>query len=185
MCLDTFFWKYQRAIIEYLNQGHSTMLEQHTQNLATRGNKKYCAHLHHTLSALKRDFPASLVAPLPNLNQANLPFSNHTYTKSTPNHIHHHYTPSATPTHTTHTTHTISSTAPTYTVTPRFVDRLHWSDGAADQIERYAGWWTKIGMIGLPPQARVKGVGRHNNWICNMVIIIFISYYLYTHSNNI
>ena len=32
-------------------------------------------------------------------------------TKSTPNHIHHHYVPSATP---THTKHTISSTSPTY-----------------------------------------------------------------------
>ena len=27
---------------------------------------KYCAHLHRTLSALKRYFPASLIAPLPN-----------------------------------------------------------------------------------------------------------------------
>ena len=26
---------------------------------------KYCAHLHHILAALKRNFPASLVAPLP------------------------------------------------------------------------------------------------------------------------
>ena len=34
-----------------------------------------------------------------------------TYTKSTLNHIHHHYSHSVTP---THTTHTISSTAPTY-----------------------------------------------------------------------
>ena len=30
-------------------------------------------------------------------------------------------------------------------------------------MEGYAGWWTKNGMIGLPPQTRVKGVGRHNN----------------------
>ena len=47
----------------------------------------------------------------PRLIQTNLPSSNHTYTKSTPKHIHHHYTPSVT---STHTTHTISSTAPTY-----------------------------------------------------------------------
>ena len=73
---------------------------------------KYCAHLHHTLVALKRHCPTSLVAPLPNSEQTNLPSLNLTYTKSTPNHIHHHYPPSATP---THTTHTISSTAPTYT----------------------------------------------------------------------
>ena len=71
---------------------------------------KYCAHLHHTLAALKRDFPDSLVAPLPNSEQTNLPSSNHTYTKSMPKHIHHHYAPSVT---STHTTHIISSTAPT------------------------------------------------------------------------
>ena len=70
-----------------------------------------CTHLHHTLGALKRDFPASLVTPLPNSEQANLPSSNHTYTKSTPTHFHHHCAPSVT---STHTTHIISSTAPTY-----------------------------------------------------------------------
>ena len=72
---------------------------------------KYCAHLLHTLAALKRNFPASLVAPLPNTEQTNLPSSYHTYTKSTPKHIHLHYAPSVT---STHTTHIISSTAPTY-----------------------------------------------------------------------
>ena len=45
------------------------------------------------------------------VEQTNLPSSNHTYTKSTPKHIHHHYAPSVT---STHTTHIISSTAPTY-----------------------------------------------------------------------
>ena len=54
---------------------------------------------------LKRYFPASLVLNLPN-SEKNLPSSNHTYTKSTPNHIHHHYAPSVTPTP-THTTHTL------------------------------------------------------------------------------
>ena len=38
-----------------------------------------------------------------------------------------------------------------HTVTPVFVDRPRWSDGVAGQMERYAGWWTKGGMIGLPP----------------------------------
>ena len=41
----------------------------------------------------------------------NHPSSNHTYTKSTPNHILHHYAPSVT---ITHTTHIISSIATTY-----------------------------------------------------------------------
>ena len=34
-----------------------------------------CAHLHHTLAALKRYFPASLVAPLPKSEQINHPSS--------------------------------------------------------------------------------------------------------------
>ena len=87
---------------------HASIVSRH---LATRENKKYCAHLHHTLAALKRNFPVSLVAPFPNSEQTNLPSSNHTYTKSTSKHIHHHYTPSTT---STHTTQIISSTAPTY-----------------------------------------------------------------------
>ena len=46
-------------------------------------------------------------------------------------------------------------------VTPGFVDRTSWSDGAAGQMEGQAGWWTKSVMIGLPPsQTRVKGVGK-------------------------
>ena len=67
-------------------------------------------HLHHILAALKRYFPVSVVAPLPNSEQINLPSSNHTYTKSMPKHIYHHYSPSVT---STHTTHIISSTEPT------------------------------------------------------------------------
>ena len=85
---------------------HTSIVSRH---LATRGNNKI--HLHHTLASLKRDYPASLVAPLPSSEQTNLPSSNHSYTKSTPKHIHHHYAPSVT---STHTTHIISSTTPTY-----------------------------------------------------------------------
>ena len=96
---------------------------------------KYCAHLHHTLSALKRYLPASLVAPLPDSEQTNFPSSNHTYTKSTPNHIIHHYAPSARPTHTRHTSLQLHPHTH-HTVTPGFVDRPHWSDGAAGQMER-------------------------------------------------
>ena len=52
-----------------------------------------------------------------------------------------------------HTTHIISSTAPTYAphchhiVTPGFVDRPHWSDEAAGQMEREAGCWTKTNKV--------------------------------------
>ena len=51
-----------------------------------------------------------------------------------------------------------------HTVAPGFVDRSRWSDGAAGQMERYAGWWTKNGMIKLPSlQTKIKEVGKHNN----------------------
>ena len=70
-----------------------------SRHLATRGNNKILHTLHHTLAALQRYFPASLGAPLPNPEQTNLPCSNHTYTKLMPNHMHHDYAPSATPTH--------------------------------------------------------------------------------------
>ena len=87
---------------------HTSIVSRH---LATRGNNKILrTPLPHTSSSEER-LPASLVAPLPNPEQTNLLSSNHTYTKSTPKHIHHHYAPSVT---STHTTHIISSTAPTY-----------------------------------------------------------------------
>ena len=101
------------------------------------------------------DFPT----PLPNTEQTNVPSSNHTYTKSTPNHIHHHYASLQHP----HTSYLQLHPHTHHTVTPGFGDRPRWSDGVAGHMERYAGWWTKSGTIELPPQTRVKGVGRHNN----------------------
>ena len=45
-----------------------------------------------------------------------------------------------------------------------FVDRPRRSDCTAGQMDGEAGWWTTSGNIGLPPLARVMGVGRqHNN----------------------
>ena len=119
---------------------------------------KYGAHLHHTLSALY--FPFSLVAPLHNSEQINHPSSKYAYTKLTPKHIHHHYAPSVT---LTHTTHIISSTAPTYAPHSHhyiFVDISCRSECTAGQMDGEAGWWTTSGRIGLPPLASVMGVGR-------------------------
>ena len=79
--------------------------------LATRDNNKKIAHLHHTLPALTIYFPVSLVASLANSEQINHLSSYNTYTMYTPNHIHHHQTPSVTP---VHTAHIISSIAHTY-----------------------------------------------------------------------
>ena len=55
-------------------------------------------------------------------------------------------------THDTHHTHHI--------VAPGFVDRPCRSDCTAGQMDGEAGWWTTSGNIGLPPLARVMGVGR-------------------------
>ena len=100
---------YPHTITTYIKTNmrhiHASIVSRH---LATRGNNKI---LHHTLAALKRCFTVSLIALLPNSEQINHPFSNHTYTKSTPNHIHHHYAPIVT---LTYTTHIIYSTALTY-----------------------------------------------------------------------
>ena len=112
---------------------------------------KYCAHLHHTLAAMKRHL---LVAPLPNSEQINHPFSNHTYTMSTLTHIHHHYASFVTHTHTLslqlhpHRHHV---------VTPGFMDKPRQCDETTVQMDGEAGWWTWSGKIGLPPLARVKG----------------------------
>ena len=55
------------------------------------------------------------------------------------------------------------------------MDRPRWSDAVAGQMEGYAGWWTKTGMIGLPPQTMVNGVGRHNNeWVCEFTFALDI-----------
>ena len=95
----------------------------HTCNYPQEAIRKYCTHLHHTLAALKRYFTVSLVAPLPNKNK-NHPFSNHIYTKSTLNKIHHYYASFVT---LTYITHIISSIAPTYAPhchpAPGFVNR--------------------------------------------------------------
>ena len=87
---------------------HTSIVSMH---LATRCNNKILRTPPPQLAALKRYFSASLVAPLPNSKQINYPSSSQMYIKSTPNHIHHHYVPSVT---LTHTTHIISSTAPIY-----------------------------------------------------------------------
>ena len=87
---------------------HTSIVSRH---IATRGNIKILRTPPPHTSSSEEILPASLVAPLPSSEQTNLPSSNHTYTKSTPKHIHHHYAPCVT---STHTTHIISSTAPTY-----------------------------------------------------------------------
>ena len=78
---------------------HTSVVSWH---LATRGNNNILRTTPPHISSSEEILPASLVAPLPNSEQMNHRTSNHIYTKSTPNHIHHHYVPSVTLTHTTH-----------------------------------------------------------------------------------
>ena len=47
-----------------------------------------------------------------------------------------------------------------YIVAPGSVDRPRRSDCTAGQMDGEVGWWTTSGNIGLPPLARVMGVGR-------------------------
>ena len=59
-------------------------------------------------------------------------------------------------------THTLSLQLHPHThhiVTPGFVDRPRGSDCTASQMDGEAGWWTTSGKIGLPPLARVMGLG--------------------------
>ena len=51
-------------------------------------------------------------------------------------------------------------------VTTGFVDRPRRSDCTAGQTDGEAGWWTTSGNIGLPPLARVMGVGRQQQHEC-------------------
>ena len=53
-------------------------------------------------------------------------------------------------------------------VTPGFVDRPRRSDCTAGQMDGEAGWWTTSGNIGLPPLARVMGVGRQQQYITHI-----------------
>ena len=134
-------------------------------HLVTRGNNKILRTPSPHISSSEEILPASLVAPLPNSEQINHPSWNYIYTKSTTNHIHHHYVPSVTHTHTHHLfncthihTHRI--------VIPGFVDRSRRSDYTASLMDREAGWWTTSGNIGLPPLANVMGVGRKQQLAC-------------------
>ena len=109
---------------------------------------------------MKRYFLASLVAPLPNSEQINHPFSNYMYTKSTPNHIHHHYAPSVN----SHTRHT--SSLQLHPHTHHIVPLDLWTDPAG-VTALLARWTEKLDggppagrSDSPPPLARVIGVGR-------------------------
>ena len=88
-----------------------TMPHIHTSNvsrhIATRHNNKILRTPPPHISSSEEILPRLTRRTLAQLRTNKHPSSNHTYT----NHIHHHYAPSVT---LTHTTYIISSTAPTY-----------------------------------------------------------------------
>ena len=79
---------------------HTSIVSKH---LSTRDNNKIMRTPPPHISSSEEILPRLFVAPLSNSEQINHPSSNHIYTKSTTNHIHHHYAPSVTLTHTRHT----------------------------------------------------------------------------------
>ena len=144
---------------------HTSIVSMH---LATRGNNKILrTPPPHTISSEER-LPRPTRRTLAQLRTNKSPFLNsylHKVDAIT------HPSPLCPPSVTsTHTTHIISSTAPTYAphYHPGFVDRHRRSDCTAGQMDGEAGWWTTSGNIGLPPLARVMGVGRqqHNSTVC-------------------
>ena len=68
----------------------------------------------------------------------------------------------------THDTHHLFNC--THIVAPGFVDRPRRSDCTASQMDGEAGWWTTIWNIGLPPLARVMGVGRQQQLYIQLFI---------------
>ena len=71
----TTYFNTPRLKITIFNNGRYTTNIRHihtsivSRHLATRGNKKYCAHLHHTLAALKRYYQPHLSHHCPTQNK--------------------------------------------------------------------------------------------------------------------
>ena len=99
--------------------------------------------------------------PLPNSEQINHPSSYHTCTKSTPNHIHHYYAPSVTPTHMTHINLQLHPHFH-HVVNPELVGRSRLSDGTVGQMDGEAGWWTSSKKIRHP---------HYQEWVDNMYLV--------------
>ena len=100
--------RYTTIVKTNMRHIHSSIVSRH---LATRGNNKILHTPPPHISSSEEILPRLTRRTLAQLRTNKSPFLKSTYTKSMPNHIHHHYAPSVT---STHTTHIISSTASTY-----------------------------------------------------------------------
>ena len=87
---------------------HTSIISRH---LASKGNNKLLRTPPPHISSSEQILHRLTRPTIAQLRTTNLPFSDHTYIKSTPNNIPHHYAPYTTP---THTTDSIYSTASTY-----------------------------------------------------------------------
>ena len=92
---------------------------------------------HHNTNRNTTSITSTTQTPLPSSEQTNLPSSNHTYTKSTPNHIHHHYPLCNTYIHDTH--HLFNCTHIRTTLSPLDL----WTDPAG-VMELLARWRDKL-----------------------------------------
>ena len=140
-------------------------------HLATRGNNKILrTHPPHISSSEETSRLTRRTHVQLRTNKS--PFLKSYLHKVDANHIHHHYAPLQHP-HTRHTPSLQLNPQTHHTVTLDF-----WTDpaGVMELLARwrYAGWWIKGGMIGLPHKKKnclfrnytlcsVHGVGRHNN----------------------
>ena len=138
---------------------HTSIVSMH---LATRGNNKILrTHPPHTSSSEER-LPRLTRRTLAQLRTNKSPFLK-SYLHKVDAKTH---PSSLCPLCYIHTRHTSSLQLHPHThhiVTPGFVDRPRRSDCTAGQMDGKAGWWITSGNIGLPPLARVMGVGRQQH----------------------
>ena len=128
---------------------HTSIVSMH---LAIRGNNKILRTPAPHITSSEKILPRITRRTLAQLRQANHPFSNHTYSKSTSNHIHHHNAPYVP---LTYTTQFISSAASTY------VPCCHpWISGHTPLEWRKSWLMDHKREDRTPPLARVEGVGR-------------------------
>ena len=108
------YWTLNNYYYYYYYNRHKNKLAPYTvsMHLATRGNNKILRTPPQHISSSEDILLRLTRRTLSQLKQINHHLSNHTYTKTTPNYINHHYAPFLT---LTQTTHIISSTSPTYT----------------------------------------------------------------------
>ena len=131
---------------------HTSIVSSHKRQIT-----RYCAHLHHTLAALKRYLPASL----PNPEQINHPSSKYIYTKVDANtHPSPLFPLCNTHTHDTHHLFNFTHICTILSPLDLWTDPTGLSVLLARWTEKLAGGPEAGRSDSPPPLARVMGVGR-------------------------